>query len=117
MDNSERLTNISEKLAIAATIVANTTGSSIPEETISHIQNGLVNQVTAQLKVEMKSLENGIDGKVKQISEAATRETKIIKDDLKKFKSKYEDDRFKALGYIEIGDNGKYLVSSSSKSW
>ena len=35
----------------------------------------------------MKRFENGIDGKVEQISEAATKETAIIKDDLKKFKS------------------------------
>ena len=62
-------------------------------------------------------LEDGIDGKVKQITEAATKETAIIKDDLKKFKTKYQNDRFKNLGYIEIGDDGLYMVSSSSENW
>eukprot|EP00092_Neocalanus_flemingeri_P010150 GFUD01010939.1.p1 GENE.GFUD01010939.1~~GFUD01010939.1.p1 ORF type:complete len:473 (+),score=127.09 GFUD01010939.1:237-1655(+) len=117
MENTERLTNISEKLAIASTLIANTTGSPIPDETVSSIQNGLVTEVTAQLKVAMKHLEDGIDGKVQQITEAASKETAIVKDDLKKFKSKYQNDRFKNLGYIEIGENGQYLVSSSSRSW
>ena len=117
MEDTGRLTNISETLAIATTIIANTSEVTIPAETVATIQRGLVDQVAAQLKAKIKSLEVGIDVKTMQITEAATKETLIIKEDLKKFKSKYQNDQFKNLGYIEIGDDGLYMVSSSSENW
>lgn len=117
MEDTRRLTNISETLAVATTIIANTSEVTIPAETVATIQRGLVDQVAAQLKAEIKSLEVGIDVKTMQITEAATKETLIIKEDLKKFKSKYQNDQFKNLGYIEIGDDGLYMVSSSSENW
>jgi len=117
LDESETLKNISDNLAIAATIISNTTESSIPQETVSAIQDGLVLQVTAQLKKEIDDLETGLDAEVNKITEAAVEELAFLKEDLKMFKLKYQNDRFKTLGYIEIGDNGKYLVSSNSKNW
>ena len=117
MEDTGRLTNISETLAVATTIIANTSEVTIPAETVATIQRGLVDQVAAQLKAKIKSLEVGIDVKTMQITEAATKETLIIKEDLKKFKSKYQNDQFKNLGYIEIGDDGLYMVSSSSENW
>ena len=117
MEDTGRLTNISETLAVAITIIANTSEVTIPAETVATIQRGLVDQVAAQLKAKIKSLEVGIDVKTMQITEAATKETLIIKEDLKNFKSKYQNDQFKNLGYIEIGDDGLYMVSSSSENW
>lgn len=117
MEDTGRLTNISETLAVATTIIANTSEVTIPAETVATIHRGLVDQVAAQLKAEIKALEDGIDVKTMQITEAATKETLIIKEDLKKFKSKYQNDQFKNLGYIEIGDDGLYMVSSSSENW
>ena len=117
MEGSARLKNISENLAIAASLVGNTSGVAIPGDTLASIQSSLVDQVSSELKAERKALKSGIDVKILQITQAASKQVAVVKDDLEKFKTRYQQDQFKNLGYIGIDDDGLYMVSSSSENW
>ena len=117
MEAPTRLRNISENLAIAAALIDNTTTIAIPAHTVEVIRLGLVEQVADQVMTAVDIQEKGIRTKYSQFTEDARKERLEIKADIEQFKSKYQNDQFKNLGYIEIGDAGSYMVSSSSETW
>ena len=117
MEAPTRLRNISENLAIAAALIDNTSTIAIPANTVEVIRLGLVEQVADQVMTAVDIQEKGIRKKYSQFTEDVRKERLEIKADIEQFKSKYQNDQFKNLGYIEIGDAGSYMVSSSSETW
>ena len=116
-ENSDELSKISENLAIAATIISNTSETNVPAKTISSIQSSLITELMVKLEEKMKSLENTTDLKILNITEEAGKESKMIKEKLNTFIKKYNDNRFKSFGYVSLGEDGLYIVSSSAMTW
>jgi len=113
----ERVDNTTRDLSMAAIIGFNSSDETVLKEHIDNIQGSLVTALTKQAKDNMKILGNNIDKKLEKLRDESKRMADNIKEDLKKFKKTYQDERHKTLGYLEIGNDGLYMVSSSSRSW
>jgi hypothetical protein len=108
------------KISLTATIIAKskpTDAFSNITDVVNDVLNSVADQFDSKIKVETLNITKIIKQNQRETLKTASDYSESIKSQLMKFYSQFKANVLQNLGYVNIPNDGQYLVSEDFLSW